>query len=325
MRCYIAKPPNAISEVRVLDVEGFDAATEKDPRMLRELKKDLLDLLKPTTGKEGRNHFVKVKFPRLAYTISDVLVFIGEQHITTTHYHKEIFAFGFRSIQEIASCPKPAIILVQNKCGPDDEYDVNKATERFFSDHDPNRALLNLFDDLKVVRIPRWQQKNFFKQIHVLLKLVLWLGNKKRKQSKVKLSNRAWRELVTYVANNFDSPSLSIGKFLVDHLKERPSIRTATSFVKDALETVCEKSPEEKKATYLKACESAVAYIGIMDWIHNRHIRSNSTSSSPYLLSEFDASSLSPKQPHQYSLLLILSFLPPCFSLPLPTTLFADH
>ncbi len=86
--------------------------------------------------------------PRLAYLISDVIIFVDvvdaankDVSINTSRfryylakatrynfrflqYFERVYQFAFSAVDRIASAPKPALIILQNKCGSASQLDV---------------------------------------------------------------------------------------------------------------------------------------------------------------------------------------------------------
>lgn len=115
-----------------------------------------------------------------------------------------------------------------------------QATERFWNEHDPQRTLNNVYQDVRWISIPEFVDPNFFVQMHklrvskvlpatcsisahhisVLIQIELAnMLNAQRERRVVKLTNELWKALQNYVVDNFSSNHFSVGAFLAQHFK----------------------------------------------------------------------------------------------------------
>ncbi|KAH3761808.1 hypothetical protein Pelo_6293 [Pelomyxa schiedti] len=143
------------SKVRFLDFEGENGG--RLPKWLNETFGELLDKLSITEYQEKRRRAVSENLARLAFVMTNIVIFVWNESFANASYLQRVAKLVHNSVESVDSAISPALILIYNKCGLDECFDVEQATAQFFSNPE-NENLLNLYSEVKCVAIPHKDQ-----------------------------------------------------------------------------------------------------------------------------------------------------------------------
>jgi len=85
------------------------------------------------------------------------VIFISNESFANASYQARLRQLVFESTEQVDSAYSPALILIHNKCGMDEQFDVDLVTSLFFS-NDENSPLRQLYSDVKCICIPHIDQ-----------------------------------------------------------------------------------------------------------------------------------------------------------------------
>ncbi len=111
---------------------------------------------------QQRRTAVSQTLPRLTFVTCDVVIFISNESFANANYQNRLRQLVFESTEHVDSAYSPALILVHNKCGLDEQFDVDLSTNLFFS-NDENAPLRQLYSDVKCICIPHTEQSKRFR------------------------------------------------------------------------------------------------------------------------------------------------------------------
>ncbi|KAH3744302.1 hypothetical protein Pelo_14308 [Pelomyxa schiedti] len=221
--------------IRYLDVEGSSGAQRlpKDETLLS------LDNLPPDYF-EVRRASVKEHMPRLAYSCCDVLIFISQDDFSNHDaYVKEVLdAALVAASKDVHEVIKPSCILIQNKAPRRKcNASIEALTETFFRDLDPERSLLQVYREVKCMRLPDWDNSEFFEEkiltLKGLLKSMLDEQIRVRKETGLQYSFYTWSILFSIILDRFlSAKGLWISSLLQEVLNfsSPEPVRDAISF-----------------------------------------------------------------------------------------------
>lgn len=221
-----------------MDVEGDSGGNalpltehEKVMQTLKEIDMD------EDTYFQLRRESVVEHLPRLAYVISDILIYVSSSDFSSHSYYDTVQEVAINSATRgVLNSERPSLILICNKSGLTKTFDVEKTTKNFFDLHDKKRTLLQTYLDVKCIRIPDMHKKDIIKkdgtkircetvfsqQINELYKTISKLL-KGRKKYREKLGNLysewIWCQLFDLTLSKFNfSAGLRMGSILSEAL-----------------------------------------------------------------------------------------------------------
>ena len=100
---------------------------------------------------ERRRMAVAKELARLAFVVSDLVMFIWNESFANASYMQRVRRLAYESTEGVDSASSPALILIYNKCSLDEQFDVEKCTSDFFSNAE-NAEILKLYSEVKVRR-----------------------------------------------------------------------------------------------------------------------------------------------------------------------------
>lgn len=224
------------SAIRFLDMEGENGG--RPPKgLLREKLASILSTMKITEYQERRRNAVAANISRLSYVVSDVVLFVGNESFSNALYAQRLIRLVRSSVENVDSASSPSLVLVYNKCGLDEQFDIERCTEQFFENPE-NGELKHLFSEVKCVCIPHRDQVKkvrregasayfidgeeiFTRQMKLLeahIKLVLERRVAQRESAGLLFSEFTWCLLFQAVIQKFDE-RLRMGEILANILK----------------------------------------------------------------------------------------------------------
>jgi predicted acylesterase/phospholipase RssA len=187
--------------------------------------------------KHSRKNVTRNDFPRLAYIVSDVVIYVNTvSPQRESEYFERVLEFAEKSHRGVASADRPSLILIQNqvhkKFGP---FDVNQNTSDFFKYIDQQHRLEESFRSVDFIKLPNWDHSDIYKQQIDQLKETL---NRRILESKsVRLrrgtlfSDQTWFDILDRVLDNFDDQNLSMSKIFAEFvISESKSVNRAFGF-----------------------------------------------------------------------------------------------
>ena len=156
INCYISEFI-AQQKILLLDYEG-----EKGPGfpLLHYAQRHLANISRTAEKAQKRRQTVTDYFPKLAYILSDVVVLIGTDDLTSTDYLHRCQEFALRANEGVSQViKKPMLIIVQNKAPVIQSIDNNIITETFLKIHgEEGKHLERYFSSIKCFVLPHREQ-----------------------------------------------------------------------------------------------------------------------------------------------------------------------
>lgn len=256
VRAYSTEPDG--HPVRVLDVEGFDAREGSHPSTIPK------DESVPTGS--HRNCAVKEILPKLAYMLSDVIVFVSNLSFANNTYLEKLSDFASQAVKNVASSTRPSLIMVYNQCPNTQEMDIERATDSFFRGHEEDRRQLETyFSEVKCLAMPLFQEKEFFSQLARLVDLITKMAQDREvRGNTLQLSNERWMGLVEYVVDNVaKGADPSVAEYL-GQFDDDPHVQVAMQHITSAIRETEKKNREEKRKAFESAVERAVKHLALL-------------------------------------------------------------
>ncbi|ELR17521.1 uncharacterized protein ACA1_062650 [Acanthamoeba castellanii str. Neff] len=273
--CYFERLKDTVLQDQIckfVDMEGYNAAGGRARRhgaaAAVAAAQDLFT--------KKREESVEQQLPRLAYLLSDVIIFVDVVDAANKDYFDRVYQFAFSAVDRIASAPKPSLIILQNKCGQSSQLNVDLATERFWNEHDPHRTLSNVYQDLRWVSVPDFTDPNFFPQMQKLREELATMLNAQKERRVVKLTNELWRAMQHYVVDNFGSNHFSVGAFLAQHFKSGSPMadHVFSRFMRQYERHSALNYPAKRSPQFKKFCVEAVHFLAAL-WVWTNKTEEN--------------------------------------------------
>lgn len=142
-------PELSQTDFLLLDYEGEHGSYL--PYMLQNLSEQWT-----TERAETRRKAVSEYFPKLAYTVSNIIILLSRDDFSNSEYISRCYDFAERATKHLQHVPyKPVLILVHNCSSPNMLQPIKEVTHQFFEMHDKNtEKLRNFFDALYCMRLP---------------------------------------------------------------------------------------------------------------------------------------------------------------------------
>eukprot|EP01105_Mastigella_eilhardi_P026191 TRINITY_DN7432_c0_g1_i1.p1 TRINITY_DN7432_c0_g1~~TRINITY_DN7432_c0_g1_i1.p1 ORF type:complete len:784 (-),score=168.64 TRINITY_DN7432_c0_g1_i1:98-2422(-) len=222
--------------IRFLDFEGENGG--KPPKwVLRDQLDAILSRMTLAEYQERRRAAVSSNMTRVAFVVSDVVIFVWNESFSNASYTQRVVKMVQNATERIDSAVAPSLILVYNKCGLDEPFDVAEATNTFFSNTE-NEGLRHFYSDVKCICIPHKEQVKkirregmapyfidgeeiFNLQIEKFKGLITEMLSKKlesRERNGILFSDFLWCIIFREVINRFES-KLLMGQILASILR----------------------------------------------------------------------------------------------------------
>ncbi|CAF1620539.1 unnamed protein product, partial [Didymodactylos carnosus] len=158
INCFECQKVNKMtSKTLLLDFEGENGTST--PLMLRFRHylshKKTVNALKRLLD---RSKAVSEYFPKLAYILSNVVVYVGREDIVVSEYLKRCCEFAQRANEGVSQVVyRPVLIIIQNQSSLGKTFGIMKVTEEFKAIHKDNEKLRELekyFSEIFCMRLP---------------------------------------------------------------------------------------------------------------------------------------------------------------------------
>jgi len=279
VNCYQHKNfSERIDSVHLLDLEGENGGKPPKTALCTRLM-HLLDTMGVTEYQERRRKAVAENLARLAFVVSDVVVYIWNESFANASYLRRVQQLAHDSTEGVDSANSPALVLVYNKCSLDEQFDIEKCTAEFFENVE-NKQILPLYSDVKCICIPHMDQMKKLRipgrptqyidgeeiyalQIHKLSALLDQLLQKRmteRERNGCLFSEKVWCILFGLVINRFHK-KLRMGEILSNIMRPRHYLSAkAFDFFRQTYDMVGIFSPKE----FLQCREAAVQMLACL-------------------------------------------------------------
>lgn len=213
---------NTLKHVLFLDVEGSGGGNVLPTEASFSLPSDMTE----SQYFELRRIGVQEQLPRLAYAISDIVIFVALDDFANYSYISRVKQMARHATHDVLDLERPTLILVCNQTRLAQPVDVEEVTNTFFSTHDAELTLLDSFESVKCVRLPDFSSSEgkelFWKQIAVLQNLIssmLQCRLQQRERLGNTYSQLLWGRLVSYTLAQFhEQEVLRIGLIMLQSL-----------------------------------------------------------------------------------------------------------
>jgi RAP1 GTPase activating protein 1 len=192
---------------------------------------------------EARRSATRDALPRLAYVLSDVVVYVeaadtAEAAVDVSKLFARVALFANSCTAAVVSAMPPALVVVQTQCPVRSaakalssvaaaslalgavDFDTETASAALRA-ADTMRLLADTFASVHVVRVPDVERQQLYEtQVAGLQALVRTLGARSleaRAQRGLQLSERGWFDVAADVVRSWNTPSLAVGQFLQRH------------------------------------------------------------------------------------------------------------
>ena len=120
-----------------------------------------------------RRRAVKEHLPRLAYIVSDIVIFVDILTLGSTKYIKRLKKMaGSVATRGVTSSEKPICIILQNRSDFIPGETIDQTSANFLEAHPTLNSLKEFYSEIKCIKIPNFNETggkaNFDSQIQVL-------------------------------------------------------------------------------------------------------------------------------------------------------------
>ncbi|CAF2080008.1 unnamed protein product [Rotaria magnacalcarata] len=158
INCFeCTKMTEVMCKTLVLDYEGENGTSK--PLMLRARRwKEKLQLSDFKNLLAKRSEAVSEYFPKIAYILSNIVIFVAKFEFVDSHYLTRCCEFAQRANQGVSQVPiLPVLIIIENKCSLTKKFGINEVTNEFFTINQHSQKLVELkkyFSQIYCIRLP---------------------------------------------------------------------------------------------------------------------------------------------------------------------------
>jgi hypothetical protein len=234
----------------------------------------LKELLKNTKLKEEdffeiRNRSVKEHYPRLAFSLSNIIISVSELSLANNLYYTYVKDIAEKCSNGIVDNELPSLILISNKQTDKNltKMSIQETTNKFFQIHDKKKTLFSLFKEIIVVILPSFYDENSEKlfddkvdQLKTTMSQLLKNQEVERKNRGTLINYSLWCDLSEYIIQKLNENfALHIG---ILKLIKGP-ILSLVILPDENIEKKCFKFLETIPLPYLIAKELLIQLLGL--------------------------------------------------------------
>lgn len=285
---YLAPGFEDIKNLRLLDVEGEDGGLplleycKSEGINVEELNLSaggIVDFVKSVFANcdqkelnmymNARKETTKQSFTRLAYTMSDVIIYVNTVPAKReSEYLERVLEFAEAAQKELSSVERPSLIMVFNQCNKREEpFDIDESTNQFFTLVDREKKLLASFRTVDFVKLPDWDHTALYRRQFTAFEDRLRQRIKeqrviKREQGSL-FSSTVWFNILEKIIENFEDKELSMSKIFSKFiLSESSLVNRAYAFFDSIYGT-------NDKASFLRCREVAIKTLAVYILTHS--------------------------------------------------------
>eukprot|EP01103_Thecamoeba_quadrilineata_P004891 TRINITY_DN14765_c0_g1_i1.p1 TRINITY_DN14765_c0_g1~~TRINITY_DN14765_c0_g1_i1.p1 ORF type:complete len:1143 (+),score=221.93 TRINITY_DN14765_c0_g1_i1:39-3431(+) len=182
--------------IRILDFVGFNTQSNVPQRRL-------------SFGNDY-NKILQETIPKFAYVTSDLLLYTTNDHIDIDVFRR-VLHFGENAVHSVSSCPRPHLLVVENKCKTEGGTRSDTEIADFLKECDSEHRLNSIYASVQSVCLPHFTDVTIFAQLaklHESIEIALKIAQEQRPAV---ITDKKWLKLLTFVTKHFNDESVSMG------------------------------------------------------------------------------------------------------------------